>query len=88
LSREEAEKSIQHHHARLDAIDALFLDILRTPMNVEDAAEELSLRLGLIDRMNQYWLTIVVVKAFLCSLNQRKLVSYTYDKYKVIWSVA
>jgi hypothetical protein len=29
-----------------------------------------------------------VVKAFLCSLNQRKLVSYTYDKYKVIWSVA
>jgi len=88
LSREEAEKSIQHHRARLDTIDALFLDILRTPMNVEDAAEALSSRLGLIDRMNRYWLTIVVVKAFLCSLSQRKLVSYTYDKYKVMWSAA
>lgn len=88
LSHEEAERSIQYHREQLDALDAMFLDILRTPMNVEDIAEALSSRLGLIDRMNRYWLTIVVVKAFLCSLNMRKLVSYTYDKYRVIWFVA
>lgn len=88
LSRGAAEKSIRHHLLRLNAIEEMFLDILRTPMNVEDATEALSSKLGLIDRLNRYWLTIVVVKAFLCSLNERKLVTYSYDKYKVVWETA
>jgi len=85
LSREDAEKSILNHHAKLDEINEILLDILRTPMNAEDVAESLSIRLGLVDRMNRYWLTITVVKAFLCSLNEHKLASYSYDKYKVLW---
>jgi glyoxylase-like metal-dependent hydrolase (beta-lactamase superfamily II) len=85
LTRQEALAGVKHHLARLDRIDELFLDILHTPMNIEDAAEALSSRLGLIDRMNRYWLTIVVVKAFLYSLNLRNLISYTYDKYRVLW---
>jgi hypothetical protein len=85
LSRDDAEKSIDHHLSRIELLETMFLDILRTPMNVEDAAEALSSKLGLIDRLNRYWLTIVVVKAFLCSLNERKLAAYSYDNYKVVW---
>ncbi len=85
LSREAAEENILHHLAKLDALDDLLLEILRTPMNVEDLAEALSAELGLVDKMNRYWLTITVVKAFLCSLTQRKLTSYSYDNYKVLW---
>jgi glyoxylase-like metal-dependent hydrolase (beta-lactamase superfamily II) len=87
LSHNDAQESIKHHQTQLDAIDALLLDILKTPMNIEKITEILSSKLGLIDRMNQYWLTIVVVKAFLCSLNERNLVSFTYEKYKVMWFV-
>jgi glyoxylase-like metal-dependent hydrolase (beta-lactamase superfamily II) len=85
LSRETAEESILYHHAKLDEINEILLDILRTPMNVEDVAESLSVRLGLVDKMNRYWLTITVVKAFLCSLNKHKLASYSYEKYKMLW---
>lgn len=87
LSHEEADINIKHHKAKLDEIDGLILNLLKTPMNVEKLTELLSIKLGLMDRMNRYWLTIVLVKAFLCSLNQRKLVAYNYENYRMLWYV-
>ncbi len=85
LSHSESLENIDYHLKRLDMIDEMILNFLSSPLKTEELAESLSKQLNLINRLNQYWLTIVILKGFLCSLYERGLISCEYDEYQAKW---
>lgn len=87
MSKEESMKDLDYELDKISEIEDIILEILVTPMNIEDLAKNISIKLHLIDRVNQYWLTLVVLKAFLCNLFEREIVDCQYEDYRALWKV-
>lgn len=87
LNRDESIEHIDYELERLEEIDRIILDLLKTPMRTEDLAEKLSNKLNLLDRLNQYWITLVVLKCFLCGLYERELIDCSYEEYEAKWKI-
>jgi len=85
LSREESIEHIDYHLYRLAEIEEIILNLTASPLSTEELAEILSQELNLLNRLNQYWLTLVVLKCFLCSLYERGLIICEYNQYKTKW---
>lgn len=87
LNRDESIEHIDYELERLEEIDQIILDLLKNPIRTEDLAKKLSYKLNLLDRLNQYWLTLVVLKSFLCGLYERNLIECSYEDYQAKWKI-
>ncbi len=85
INRDESLEHIAFELERLKEIDEIILELLVTPMRTEDLAQVFSKQLNLLDRLNQYWITLVVIKGFLVNLYERDLIDCEYEGYQAKW---
>ncbi len=76
---------IQHHVARIEAIEALVLRELRQPRTTEEIIARVSGRLGLKENPAQYWLSVTTVKGFLGCLLERQMIEFYVQDYAGYW---
>lgn len=71
----------------LDKVAEHILNLLRTPMTVEDVVARLTALWELPDSFGQYVLTCAGVRGFLTHLRHRGLVTYRFDNNRMLWEV-
>ena len=85
LNRDEALKAADFHLGELDRVDQIVLDLLDEPVSTESLVTKFSNRMDLYKSLNNYWLTLVMLKGHLSSLNHTGKVAYKLENYCMYW---
>lgn len=85
LGREAALEAADYHLDRLDFVDEVVLRLLEMPVSTESLVTKFCNELDLYKSLNNYWLTLVMLKGHLSSLNHRGLVAYKLEDYCMFW---
>jgi glyoxylase-like metal-dependent hydrolase (beta-lactamase superfamily II) len=85
MKRDEAIRAADFHLEQLDRVDNIILELVREPVSTEDLVTKFSNRLGLYQSINNYWLTVVMLKGHLSSLIDKRKVAYKLENYCMYW---
>ncbi|OPY30789.1 MAG: Metallo-beta-lactamase superfamily protein [Methanocella sp. PtaU1.Bin125] len=85
MTRAEAQTATNHHIAQLDRVDEIILKLIKEPVSTEGLVTLLSNELNLYKSLNNYWLTVVMLKGHLSSLIGRGKAAYRLDNYCMYW---
>jgi glyoxylase-like metal-dependent hydrolase (beta-lactamase superfamily II) len=85
MSRPEAQEATNHHIQQLDHVDEIVLKLIKDPVSTEDLVTCLSQELNLYKSLNNYWLTVVMLKGHLSSLVSRGKAAYKLENYCMYW---
>jgi glyoxylase-like metal-dependent hydrolase (beta-lactamase superfamily II) len=85
LNRDEALKAADFHIGELDRVDSIILDLLDEPVSTESLVTRFSNKMDLYKSLNNYWLTVVMLKGHLSSLNSKGKVAYKLENYCMYW---
>lgn len=85
MSRSEAMKAADYHLEQLDKVDNIILELIADPVSTEDLVTRFSNKLGLYKSLNNYWLTLVMMKGHLSDLIVRGKVGYRLENYCMYW---
>lgn len=83
--RESAERHIDHHVSRLDAIDAYLVESLTDGLTTEQSVALISEFCGLPDNIATYWLAVTTVKGFLGDLLARDEIEFYVRDHAGWW---
>lgn len=86
MSRAEALKAADFHLGQLDRVDDIILGLIGEPVSTESLVTKFSHELDLYKSLNNYWLTLVMLKGHLSSLNNKGKVAYKLENYCMYWS--
>lgn len=81
MKRPEALTAADFHLSQLDRVDSIILDLIKEPVSTESLVTKFSYELGLYKSLNNYWLTLVMLKGHLSSLNNKGKVAYKLEDY-------
>jgi glyoxylase-like metal-dependent hydrolase (beta-lactamase superfamily II) len=85
MKRAEALTAADFHLSQLDRVDDIILDLIKEPVSTESLVTKFSYELDLYKSLNNYWLTLVMLKGHLSSLNNRGKVAYKLENYCMYW---
>jgi glyoxylase-like metal-dependent hydrolase (beta-lactamase superfamily II) len=85
MAREEALKAADYHLSQLDRVDEVILDLIKEPVSTESLVTKFSYKMDLYKSLNNYWLTLVMLKGHLSSLNNKGKVAYKLENYCMYW---
>jgi hypothetical protein len=85
MNRTEALAAAEQHIEALDHIDDIVLKLIKEPVSTEDLVTSMSQELNLYKSLNNYWLTVVMLKGHLSSLVSRGKAAYKLDNYCMYW---
>lgn len=85
MKRAEALAAAENHIGALDQVDEIVLKLIKEPVSTEDLVTLLSQEMSLYKSLNNYWLTVVMLKGHLSSLVSRGRAAYKLDNYCMYW---
>lgn len=85
LNRAEAIKAADYHIEALQKVDDIILELAKEPISTEDLVTAISNKMGLYKSINNYWLTVVMLKGHLSSLINKGKVMYKLENYCMYW---
>ncbi|AFC98835.1 Zn-dependent hydrolase, including glyoxylase [Methanocella conradii HZ254] len=85
MERDDALKAADYHLEQLDRVDEIILGLIEEPVSTESLVTRFSYKLDLYKSLNNYWLTLVMLKGHLSSLNHKGKVAYRLENYCMYW---
>ena len=85
MGRKEALAAAEYHIQQLDHVDEIILRLISEPVSTEVLVTRLSTEMNLYKSLNNYWLTLVMLKGHLSSLIGRGKASYKLENYCMYW---
>lgn len=85
MPRAEALIAADYHLEQLDRVDDIILELIKQPVSTEDLLTQLSQRMNLYKSLNNYWISLVMLKGHLSSLVGRGKASYKLENYCMYW---
>jgi len=85
LNREDALRAADFHLSQLDFVDEAVLNLIKEPVSTESLVTKFCNELDLYKSLNNYWLTLVMLKGHLSSLNNQGRVAYKLENYCMFW---
>jgi len=85
MKRDEAMSAADFHLSELDRMDRIILELIESPISTESLITKFSNKLDLYKSLNNYWLTGVMLKGHLSSLNLKGKVAYKLENYCMYW---
>jgi glyoxylase-like metal-dependent hydrolase (beta-lactamase superfamily II) len=85
LGRAEALAAADYHMEQLDNVDRIILELTEEPVSTEDLLIRLSQRMDLYQSLNNYWISLVMLKGHLSSLVSRGKAAYRLENYCMYW---
>ncbi|MCD1295979.1 MBL fold metallo-hydrolase [Methanocella sp. CWC-04] len=85
MPRQEALMAADYHLEALDRVDDIILELTAEPISTEDLVTEFSNRLELYKSINNYWLTVVMLKGHLSDLIDKGKMKYQLENYCMYW---
>jgi glyoxylase-like metal-dependent hydrolase (beta-lactamase superfamily II) len=85
MDRAEALSAADNHIEQLDHVDDIILKLIKEPVSTEGLVTLLSNELHLYNSLNNYWLTVVMLKGHLSSLINRGRAAYRLENYCMYW---
>lgn len=85
MKRKEARAAADFHMSELDRVDGIVLDLVKEPISTESLVTAFSNKMNLYKSLNNYWLTLVMMKGHLSSLNSKGKVAYKLENYCMYW---
>ena len=85
MNRADAMSAADFHLSELDRMDSIILELIEEPISTESLITKFSLKLDLYKSLNNYWLTGVMLKGHLSSLNLKGKLAYKLENYCMYW---
>src|SRR5271157_737426 len=85
MNRDDAMNAADFHLSELDRMDRIILELIEEPISTESLITKFSNKLDLYKSLNNYWLTGVMLKGHLSSLNLKGKVAYKLENYCMYW---
>lgn len=85
LTRGEALKAADYHLSQLDRVDEVVLELITEPISMEDLLARLADRLKLYHSLNNYYISLVMLKGHMSNLVDRGKAAYKLENYTLYW---
>lgn len=85
MSRAEALRAADYHLSQLDKVDEVVLELIAEPTSMEVLLSLLAERLQLYHSLNNYYISLVMLKGHIGNLVDRGQAAYKLENYTLYW---